>query len=132
MPRVLVIIPAFNEQDSVAGVVSELARELPDYDLVVIDDGSTDATAERVPPNAHLIRLPFNVGIGGAMQTGYRYAALHDYDIAIQVDGVGENTVANVARDTDTEMSLIYRRIDRMRNKIRKSKRMQELMEHVW
>lgn len=89
--RCLVIVPAYNEADSVGQVVNELRRHLPDADVVVIDDGSTDGTREAVPRDALLLRLPFNLGIGGAMQTGYRYAALHGYDLAIQVDGDGQH-----------------------------------------
>jgi glycosyltransferase involved in cell wall biosynthesis len=57
----------------------------------VIDDGSTDDTVRQIPPSATVVSLPFNLGIGGAMQTGYRYAAIHGYDIAIQVDGDGQH-----------------------------------------
>jgi hypothetical protein len=96
MPRVLVIMPAFNEEASVASVVSEVMETWPEYDVVVVDDGSMDATAERVPLGAHLIRLPFNLGIGGAMQTGYRYAAMHGYDVAVQVDGDGQHPPARI------------------------------------
>lgn len=87
----LAIVPAYNESESIAGVVSELRRELPDFDILVIDDGSTDSTARRVPADATVLSLPFNLGIGGAMQTGYRYAALHGYELAVQVDGDGQH-----------------------------------------
>jgi hypothetical protein len=94
--RSLVILPAYNESESVAGVVGELARELPEADILVIDDGSTDGTAQLVPPPARVIRLPFNLGIGGAMQTGYRYAQLRGYDEAVQVDADGQHPPSRV------------------------------------
>ncbi len=96
--RRLVIVPAFNEGASVRRVVTRLRRALPGYDVVVIDDGSTDDTVRQVPPWATVINLPFNLGIGGAMQTGYRYAALHGYDVAVQVDGDGQHRPAEVRR----------------------------------
>jgi hypothetical protein len=92
----LVIVPAFNESDSVGRVVEQLIGALPDFDVVVIDDGSTDATVHRVPDGAKLITLPFNLGIGGAMQTGYRYAAIRGYDVAVQVDADGQHPPAQV------------------------------------
>ena len=94
--RGLVIIPAYNEADSIAGVVADLRQHAPDFDIVVIDDGSTDGTARCVPPPARVVSLPFNQGIGGAMQTGYRYAARHGYDVAVQVDGDGQHPAAEL------------------------------------
>ncbi len=102
--RGLIILPAFNESASVAGVVHELARELPGFDLLVVDDGSTDATAERVPYPANVVRLPFNLGIGGAMQTGYRYAAMYGYDLAIQVDADGQHPPTQVRQLLDHQL----------------------------
>jgi glycosyltransferase involved in cell wall biosynthesis len=72
-------------------VVMRLRRSLPEYDVLVIDDGSTDDTVRQVPAGTAVVTLPFNLGIGGAMQTGYRYAALHGYDVAVQVDGDGQH-----------------------------------------
>jgi glycosyltransferase involved in cell wall biosynthesis len=94
----LVIVPAFNERASVRKVVQHLRRALPDFDVVVIDDGSTDDTVRQVPPGTTVVTLPFNLGIGGAMQTGYRYAALHGYDVAVQVDGDGQHRPSEVQR----------------------------------
>ena len=91
-------MPAFNEGASVRKVVSRLQRALPDFDVLVIDDGSTDDTVRQVPPGTAVVTLPFNLGIGGAMQTGYRYAALHGYDVAVQVDGDGQHRPAEVRR----------------------------------
>ena len=89
--RLLAIVPAFNEAANLPLVVSGL-RGLSDLEVCVVDDGSTDATA-RVAANlgARVLRLPLNLGIGGAVQTGYRYAAENGFDLAIQVDGDGQH-----------------------------------------
>jgi glycosyltransferase involved in cell wall biosynthesis len=94
----LVIVPAFNEQQSVGKLVARLKRALPTFDLLVIDDGSTDDTLRQVPRGVSVVSLPFNLGIGGAMQTGYRYASLHGYDVAVQVDGDGQHRPGEVGR----------------------------------
>jgi len=93
MSRVLVILPAYNEAATIGGVIALLRREVPDYGIVVIDDGSQDATAEVVRgfADVHLVQLPYNLGIGGAMQTGYKYALRNGYDIAVQCDSDGQH-----------------------------------------
>ena len=96
--RCLVIVPAFNERQSVGRLANRLHRALPWADVLVIDDGSTDDTLRQVPPGTKVISLPFNLGIGGAVQTGYRYAALHGYDMAVQVDGDGQHRPGEVPR----------------------------------
>jgi len=96
--KCLIIVPAFNEARSVAKLVHRLHRALPDCHVLVIDDGSTDDTARQIPSSATVVSLPFNLGIGGAMQTGYRYAACHGYDIAIQVDGDGQHRPCEVEK----------------------------------
>jgi glycosyltransferase involved in cell wall biosynthesis len=96
--KCLIIVPAFNESKSVAKLVQRLHRALPDCHVLVIDDGSTDDTVRQIPSIATVVSLPFNLGIGGAMQTGYRYAALHGYDIAIQVDGDGQHRPCEVEK----------------------------------
>jgi hypothetical protein len=96
--RCLILVPAFNESKSVGKLVRRLNRLLPDFDVLVIDDGSTDGTAQKIPANTPVVSLPFNLGIGGAMQTGYRYAALHGYDIAVQVDGDGQHRPSEVRK----------------------------------
>ena len=100
--RRLIIIPAFNEQASIGQVVADLRQHVPDCDVVVVDDGSTDATgdiAERA--GARVLRLPFNQGIGGAMQTGYRFAKRYDYDVAVQVDADGQHLASEVKKLMD-------------------------------
>lgn len=99
--RCLLLIPAFNEGASVRKLVLRLRRALPSCDVLVIDDGSTDDTVRQVPEGTAVVTLPFNLGIGGAMQTGYRYAALHGYDIAVQVDGDGQHRPREVGRLID-------------------------------
>ena len=90
--RTLVIIPAFNEAGAIEGTVREVLAQQVAATVLVIDDGSSDDTFSRaVAAGALVIRLPFNLGIGGAVQTGYRYAAANGYDIAVQVDGDGQH-----------------------------------------
>ena len=92
MAAQLAIVPAYNESASIARVVAELGEHAPGFDVVVIDDGSTDETAERArAAGADVVRHPFNLGIGGAVQSGYMYAAERGYDIAVQVDGDGQH-----------------------------------------
>lgn len=90
--RKLAIVPAYNEAGMVGRVVRDLERNAPDFDVLVVDDGSTDATAaEAEGEGAAVIRHPYNLGIGGAMQSGYKYALRNDYDVAVQVDGDGQH-----------------------------------------
>lgn len=92
MNRYLAIVPAHNEQDAIASTVEEIHRFASNFDVLVLDDGSTDGTATRAETaGAKVIRLPFNLGIGGAVQTGYLYAQEHGYEIAVQIDGDGQH-----------------------------------------
>jgi len=92
MPRTLVIVPAYNETDSLPRVLSDLATHAPWADVVVVDDCSTDRTAEVARlRGAAVLSLPCNLGVGGAMQTGYLYAARRRYEVAVQFDGDGQH-----------------------------------------
>lgn len=92
MLRTLIIIPAFNEEASLPAVLDELAVAVPDYHVVVVDDGSRDATASvAAQAGATVLRLPFNLGVGGAMRTGFKYATNHGYERAIQCDADGQH-----------------------------------------
>ncbi len=103
LPRVapgelLVVLPAWNEQDSVARVVREVRAAQPEAHVLVVDDGSTDATAERAAAaGAMVMRLPFNLGVGGAMRAGYRYAFERGFAAVVQVDADGQHDAAEIA-----------------------------------
>jgi glycosyltransferase involved in cell wall biosynthesis len=95
--RRLAIVPALNEEANVGRVIEELRRFDPRMEVVVIDDGSVDGTAAVAGARgAYVVRLPFNLGIGGAVQTGYRYAFEHGFDVAVQVDGDGQHDPAEI------------------------------------
>jgi glycosyltransferase involved in cell wall biosynthesis len=97
MSRHLALVPAHNEQDAIAATVEEIRCCAPGFDVLVIDDGSTDRTAQRArAAGATVLRLPFNLGIGGAMQTGYLYAEENGYEIAVQIDGDGQHDARHV------------------------------------
>jgi glycosyltransferase involved in cell wall biosynthesis len=90
--RRVAIVPAFNEERNVVRVIDELRDFDPSLDIVVVDDGSRDATADVARQRgAVVLRLPFNLGIGGAVQTGFRYADEQGYDVAVRVDGDGQH-----------------------------------------
>jgi glycosyltransferase involved in cell wall biosynthesis len=92
MPKLLAIVPAYNETASIATTIADLAEHAPDFDVLVVDDGSTDDTARRAAKvGAQVIRHPFNLGIGGAVQSGYQYAMDEGYDYAVQFDGDGQH-----------------------------------------
>lgn len=93
--RLCVIIPAHNEEKSISSVIYHVRENLPDSDMVVIDDGSDDATEQvALRTGANVIHLPFNLGIGGAVQTGLKYAYRNGYDIAIEIDADGQHNPA--------------------------------------
>jgi len=91
-PRTLVIIPAYNEEASLPAVLKELAEQTPEYDVLVVSDGSTDRTAEiSREAGAHVAVLPFNLGIGGALRTGFSFAVRNGYERAAQFDADGQH-----------------------------------------
>ena len=90
--RRIAIVPAFNEAGNIGRVVDELRAFDGGFDVVVVSDGSTDGTVEVARAHgAHVVRLPFNLGIGGAVQTGFRYAWENGYELAVRCDGDGQH-----------------------------------------
>ncbi len=88
----LAIIPAYNESESIVKTIQVLQKDAPDFDYVIIDDCSTDNTWQICQDHGfHVLHLPANLGIGGAVQTGYVYAWRNGYDIAVQLDGDGQH-----------------------------------------
>jgi glycosyltransferase involved in cell wall biosynthesis len=96
--RSIAIIPAYNEEGALGQVIDEIRAVDPEMEIVVIDDASTDGTS-RVSEAAAVavVRLPFNLGIGGAVQTGYQYAYEHGFELAVQVDGDGQHDPREIA-----------------------------------
>ena len=91
----LVIIPAYNEQDSIEQTVQNIRECAPDFDYLVINDGSTDDTlAVCLRAEIPCLNLPVNLGIGGTVQAGYLYGIRHGYDLAVQIDGDGQHDAA--------------------------------------
>ena len=94
-PKILVIIPCYNESASIIKVINKLKADCPKADYVVINDCSTDNTLSILKENkAQYINFSANLGIGGGVQCGYKYARDNDYDIAIQIDGDGQHDTA--------------------------------------
>lgn len=90
--RALAIVPALNEERNLPRVLERLRRDAPEWDVCVVDDGSSDATAAVARSGgAVVLRLPHNLGIGGAVQTGYLWACEHGYEVAAQIDGDGQH-----------------------------------------
>ncbi|HAO93129.1 MAG: glycosyl transferase family 2 [Deltaproteobacteria bacterium GWB2_55_19] len=95
--RLLVIIPAFNEEAAIGGVVASVRRHAPEADIVVVNDGSADATADVAGrAGATVLNHLYNMGIGATMQTGYKYASRAGYDVAVQVDGDGQHPAESI------------------------------------
>lgn len=95
--KTLIIVPAFNEEGSIERVVNTIKEKCPECDYLVVNDGSTDDTANICKDKKfNYVSLPQNLGIGGAVQTGYKYARDNGYDIAIQTDGDGQHDVSYV------------------------------------
>src|SRR5437764_1262813 len=94
--RRLAVIPALNEEDSIAGVIAEIHAADPGFEAVVVDDGSKDRTAQVAEAaGAHVVRHPYNLGIGGAVQTGLQYARDHAFEVAVhmRLRGAGASSI---------------------------------------
>ncbi len=88
----LIIIPAYNEQDNIVNVVEEITASYPQYDYVVINDGSTDATRKVCANHGiNLLDLPVNLGLSGAIRSGMKYANYYGYEFVVQLDGDGQH-----------------------------------------
>ena len=88
----IAIVPAYNEERNIGPLLAELKALDPGLEVVVVSDGSTDRTAEvAAAAGAHVVRLPFNLGIGGAVQTGFRFAWEGGYELAVRLDGDGQH-----------------------------------------
>lgn len=122
--KVLIIVPAYNEEEAIGGTIGsllEIRKRLPGLDICVINDGSKDGTAEivRKYPEVVLLDLPNNLGIGGAVQTGYKYADISDYDIAVQFDADGQHsadeleTIIGPVADGECDMCIGSRFVEK-------------------
>ena len=97
--RLVAVVPAWNEEGAIAAVIKEIGGVGEDIEVVVVDDASTDDTADVAARNgATVLRLPFNVGIGGAVQTGFRYALAHGYERAVRLDGDGQHDASQIPK----------------------------------
>lgn len=98
-PRILLIIPAYNEAENIEKLIDRLTEEYPQYDYLIVNDCSTDSTEQIIKTRGYnYISLPVNLGIGGAVQSGYIYADANDYDIAVQLDGDGQHDPAYIEK----------------------------------
>ncbi len=97
--RALIVMPAYNEEKNIEEVIDEIKRDLPDLELLVINDASTDRTEEIIrKKNEKYISLPFNLGYSRAVQTGIKYAYKHGYDYVIQMDADGQHIPSEVKK----------------------------------
>lgn len=99
----IVIIPAYNESGNIENTVADIVKNAPGFDYIIVNDCSTDNTLDICRKKGfNYINLPINLGIGGAVQTGYKYAYLHGYDTAVQFDGDGQHDAAYLSKLLDT------------------------------
>jgi len=97
--RCIAIVPAYNEEASIGRVIEDIRGADPSFEIVIVDDGSTDRTAAVAEAaGARVVQLPYNLGIGGAVQTGLQYARDHDFDVAVQVDGDAQHDPAEIPK----------------------------------
>ncbi len=118
--KVLIIIPAYNEEENIERVVDNLIENYPQYDYLVVNDCSKDSTEQILKKKKYnYISLPVNLGIGGGVQSGYLYATQNDYDIAIQIDGDGQHDPAYIEKliqpiiDGEADMTIGSRFIEK-------------------
>ena len=111
--RYLAVVPAYNEAATVGRIVRDIEQRAPEFDVVVVDDGSTDGTGEIAEgAGADVLRHPFNLGIGGAVQSGFAYALDNGYDYMVQVDGDGQHLPEEIpklveAMEADTSLDMV-------------------------
>jgi glycosyltransferase involved in cell wall biosynthesis len=97
--KTLIIIPAYNEEGSIARVIANIRRDVPNADILVVNDGSRDRTAREARQNgAMVMNLPYNMGIGSAVQSGFLFAKKKGYHFAVQVDGDGQHPASAIPR----------------------------------
>lgn len=116
----LVIIPAFNEEGNLLNTINDIKENAPDFDYIIVNDCSTDETLAVCKKNKlNYLNLPINLGIGGAVQTGYRYAYYNGYDFAVQFDGDGQHDakylskMVSYLRETESDMVIGSRFIEK-------------------
>ncbi|HSB33903.1 MAG TPA: glycosyltransferase family 2 protein [Nitrospirota bacterium] len=99
--NILIIIPAYNEEESLPGVIRDLREHVPQFDVLVVNDGSRDATSRIAREmGVKVLDLPYNLGIGGAVQAGYLYALENGHDVAVQFDGDGQHCACEIKKLT--------------------------------
>lgn len=98
MNKVLVIIPAYNEAETIVDIISSINQEFPKYDILVVNDGSSDETGILAEKSniASVVHLPYNMGIGACVQTGFKFAKKYHYDVALQFDGDGQHLIEEI------------------------------------
>lgn len=116
----LIIVPAYNEEENIEKTIEAICRESPDFDYIIINDCSIDNTRQICERRGYnIVNLPINLGIGGAVQTGYKYAVKNGYDMAVQVDGDGQhdpeflNAMAQYLEDNELDMVIGSRFINK-------------------
>ncbi|MBA3871889.1 MAG: glycosyltransferase family 2 protein [Anaerolineae bacterium] len=101
-PKTLIIIPALNEEESVARVIASVRQQIPHADVLVVNDGSSDATGSRAEEaGAMVLHMPYNVGIGASVQAGFQFADKMGYDVVVRNDGDGQHDAAEIRRMLD-------------------------------
>ncbi len=98
--KTLIVIPAYNEEKNIEGVIEDVKEVMPAAEILVVDDGSSDQTTlvSQKTKKATVVTLPYNLGIGGAVQTGFRYAQRYDYDTVVRLDGDGQHPAKGIIK----------------------------------